>query len=81
MRQSRQQQRKTLGEAVAEIPKDQAEYIQDYVKEMNAEQRRQAEAAARKETRRAANRKKYGHEPGEDILTFTWKEIMSFIKA
>lgn len=48
---------------------------------MNAEQRRQAEAAARKETRRAANRKKYGHEPGEDIITFTWKEIMSFIKA
>jgi hypothetical protein len=55
----------------------QLEMARDYVKEYHEELRQQKA----KEARRERNRKKYGHDKDEGILTFAWKEIMSFIRA
>jgi hypothetical protein len=55
----------------------QMEMARDYVKEYHEELRQQKA----KEERRERNRKKYAHERDEGILTFAYKEIMSFLKA
>ena len=63
------------------LSKEQQEFVRDIMKEHSFEQRQAAERELKRQAKRDRNRKKYGHVPGEDIITFAWKEIMSFIKA
>ena len=69
------------GQIVADNYKESMDYVRDVVKEMNWERQQQERRDTARQNKRERNRKKYGHEKGEDIITFTYKEIMSFIKA